>query len=275
MLKMSRRQSLVLGFSAVAVSPGAIWAAAPVADDPWPGLVTDVFSDTAMQRTDSVVIMEAPYRSLDAALTPLTVNLSPPAGDAIKTVTLVVDRNPAPVAAVFRLGETADVSRIETRIRVNENTAMHAVAETVSGKLYVSEKFIKAAGGCSAPSIKNQDEAVASLGKMKLRQFGAPTSASAPREVQLQIRHPNNSGFQVDQVTHYYIPARFVSDIKLWQGEDLIVGIEGGISLSEDPTVRVTFRHNGAKSFRADILDTDQAAFSASWDAIPPGSSAS
>jgi sulfur-oxidizing protein SoxY len=253
--------------------PASVRAAAPAADDPWPGLITDVFSDRQMETTESVIAIEAPYRSLDAALTPLTLNLSPPAGETIKLVTLVIDRNPAPVAAVFRLGETAGVNRIETRVRVNENTAIHAVAETASGKLYVTEKFVKAAGGCSAPGIKSQDEAIASLGRMKLRQFEVPANASSPREVQLLIRHPNNSGFQVDQVTLYYIPARFVSDIRLWQGEDLILAVEGGISLSEDPTIRLTFRHNGSKSLRAEIVDTEKAAFSESWEVLPPGSS--
>lgn len=271
MTNLTRRSTLLFGASLAAVGVPAL-AGAPAADDPWPGLVTDVFSDRAMEKTDKIVSLETPYRSLDAALTPLTLHLASPPSDPIAAVTLVIDHNPAPVAAVFKLGRNADVSRIETRVRVNENTLIHAVAETAGGRLFVTEKSIKAAGGCSAPSVKDPDEALASLGKMKLRQFEAPANAEAPREAQLLIRHPNNSGFQVDQITHYYIPARFVRDIKLWQGDDLIVGVEGGISLSEDPSIRLTFRYNGATSYRAEIVDTEQAAFSGSWQAIPPGS---
>jgi sulfur-oxidizing protein SoxY len=272
MTLISRRHALLLGSALPATLSRAGRAAASQTDDPWPGLVTDVFADRPMQQTETVVSMDVPYRSLDAALTPLTLTLAAPLNDPIDRVTLVIDRNPAPVAAVFRLGAEAGVSRIETRVRVNENTAIHAVAETAGGRLFVTERFVKAAGGCSAPAIKSTDEAMASLGRMKLRQFEAPVAESAPREVQLLIRHPNNSGFQVDQVTHYYIPARFVSDIKLYQGDDLIVAVEGGISLSEDPSLRLTFRHNGAKTFRAEIVDTEQAAFAESWDAVPPGS---
>lgn len=271
MSRLSRR-SIVLGLSVLAWPGLPALAQAPAKDDPWPGLVTDVFNDRPMEKTDTVIAMEAPYRSEDAALTPLTLHLRPHGSDPITTVTLVIDRNPAPVAAVFKLGEKALVSRIETRVRVNEATAIHAVAETAGGKLYVTEKFVKASGGCAAPSIKNADEALASLGKMKLRQFPVPTNdASGTREAQLMIRHPNNSGFQMDQVTLYYIPARFVNDIKLWQGDDLILGIEGGISISEDPTFRISFRHNGAKTFKASIVDTDQTAFERTWDAIEPG----
>lgn len=271
MMPISRR-SILLGLSTLAWPCTLALAQAPAKHDPWPGLVTDVFDDRPLEKTDSIIAMEAPYRSHDAALTPLTLHLEPPDDDPVKIVTLVIDRNPAPVAAVFKLGDKAQVNRIETRVRVNENTAIHAVAETVGGKLYMTEKFVKAAGGCAAPSVKNADEAQASLGKMKLRQFPVPAGgASGLREAQLMIRHPNNSGFQVDQVTHYYIPARFVNDIKLWQGDDLILGVEGGISIAEDPIFRISFRHNGAKTFKALIVDTEQAAFERSWDAIEPG----
>lgn len=272
MTDLSRR-SILLAIPTLALPSLPAAAEAPAKDDPWPSLVTDVFSDRPMEKTDTVIAMEAPYRSADAALTPLTLHINSLAVGPVKAVTLVIDRNPAPVAAIFKLGEKAQVSRIETRVRVNENTAIHAVAETAGGKLYVTEKFVKASGGCAAPSVKNADEALASLGKMKLRQFPVPANdASGLREAQLMIRHPNNSGFQVDQVTHYYIPARFVNDIKLWQGDELVLGVEGGISISEDPNFRFTFRGNGAKAFKASIIDTDKTAFERNWDAIEPGS---
>ncbi len=74
-----------------------------------------------------------------------------PANDPsrVKKVTLVIDSNPAPVAAVFEFGPKAGVATIETRVRVNQNTLVHAVAETIGGKYYVSESFVAAAGGCS------------------------------------------------------------------------------------------------------------------------------
>ncbi len=273
-MKLTRRDCVQFTFSGLAAGslPGWATAAAP-GEDPWPGLVTDVFADRPMLPAGPVISMETPMRSMDAALTPLTLHMASPAGDPIKTVTLVIDHNPAPVAAVFGFGQDANVSRLETRVRVNENTNIHAVAETASGKLYMTVNFVKAAGGCSAPSTKNQDEAMASLGRMKLRQFEVPANGNKPREVQLMIRHPNNSGFQMDQLTHYYIPARFINDVKLWQGKDLIVSVEGGISISEDPSFRITFLHQGTEPYRAEIVDTDKTAFSGSWEAVPPGSS--
>ena len=49
------------------------------------------------------------------------------------------------------------------------------------------------------------------------------------------IRHPNNSGLQRDQVSLLYIPANFVDELRVWQGDALLFGMKSGISISEDP----------------------------------------
>ena len=60
--------------------------------------------------------------------------------------------------------------------------------------------------------------------------FGKPTDggASVPREAQVMIRHPNNSGLQRDQVTLLYIPAHFVDELAVRQGDALLFRMEGG-----------------------------------------------
>lgn len=272
MTRLDRRSVLQLSVLALLSVPASADTAAE--DDPWPGLAADIFAGRPLQPTDTIVSLDAPYRAEDAAVTPLTLRLGLPAGDgrAIKTVTLVIDHNPVPVAAVFTIGSEASISTIATRVRVNENSNIHAVAELSDGSLHVTAKFVKAAGGCSAPSMKNQDEAMANLGKMKLRQFPVPSgAANMARDVQLMIRHPNNSGFQIDQVTHYYIPARYVSDIEISRGKSLLLKIEGGISLSEDPNIRFTYRGDDEAEYNVKAIDTQEASFTASWPAIAPG----
>jgi sulfur-oxidizing protein SoxY len=244
-------------------------------DDPWPGLVNDLFDGRAMEATETIVVLEAPYRAEDAALVPITIRLQPQAGDTrhIAKLSLVIDQNPVPLAAVFEFGANAGVETISTRVRVNEYTKIHAVAEASDGTLYVTEKFVKAAGGCSAPAMKNQDEAMASLGRLKFRQFAVPEGRqNGRREAQIMIRHPNHSGFQRDQVTNLYIPARFINVIDLKQGAEPIFRVTGGISLSEDPNIRFSFRYNGAKSFIADFIDTEDTKFHGEWPAEPEGS---
>ena len=194
-----------------------------------------------------------------------------PAGDPrrVKAITVVIDRNPAPVAATFTLGAHAQTSSISTRVRVDSYTNVHAVAELSDGKLYGVATFVKASGGCSAPAAKNADEAQANLGQMKLRQFAPAGDAPAGgmREAQIMIRHPNNSGLQMDQITHLYVPLFIVSELRVWQGDQLLLSVNGGISISEDPNIRFAYRPNGAATFRAEARDTDGHVFRAQWPA--------
>jgi sulfur-oxidizing protein SoxY len=257
---------------AVHVSPSP--AAEPY--DPWPGLVQDVFNNRPMSDGSEVIGLEMPYRAEDAAIVPVTLKskLAPDDSRQVRTITLVIDQNPAPMAAKFELGPDARVSEISTRVRVNNYTNVHAVAELSDGKLYMVKTFVKASGGCSAPAAKNAEEAKARLGQMKYRQFAraeqGPTNGI--REAQIMIGHPNNSGLQMDQLTHLYIPAFFVDELHLWQDDSPVLSMEGGISISEDPNIRFTYVSNGAKTFRAEAKDTSGHIFQKEWKADTSGS---
>ena len=237
--------------------------------DPWPGLVQDIFNNRAMNAGDDVLSIEMPYRAEDAAIVPVTLRSKLAPGDArrLKAITLVIDQNPAPMAAKFELGPDARVSEISTRVRVNSYTNVHAVAELSDGKLYVVKTFVKASGGCSAPAGKNAEEAKNHLGQMKYRQFARADQgpSSGPREAQIMIGHPNNSGLQMDQITHLYVPAFFIDELRLWQDGSPVLSMEGGISISEDPNIRFTYVSNGAKTFRAEARDTSGHIFQKEW----------
>jgi sulfur-oxidizing protein SoxY len=257
----------VLTAAALVLSGVAGPAMATEEKDPWPDLVRDVFNGRDIVDGAAVIAVEMPNRAEDAAIVPVTLRTTLPLGDArsVKSITLVIDQNPAPVAATFQTGP--GVTMISTRVRVNSYTNVHAVAELDDGKLYVVATYVKASGGCSAPAAKNADEAVASLGQMRLRQFPAtdPAPASRPREAQIMVRHPNNSGLQMDQVTRLYVPAFFVQNLKVWQDDDLVFAIDGGISISEDPNIRFTYTPNGARTLRAEARDTENHVFRGEW----------
>jgi sulfur-oxidizing protein SoxY len=261
---------LTLAFSWAA--PGM--AAAPQPPDPWPDLHRDVFNGRPLVEGSGVIAIEMPYRAEDAAIVPVTLRLALPPADprAIKAVTLVIDQNPAPVAATFRLGDAAGVSMIATRVRVDSYTTVRAVAELSDGSLHMAKTFVKASGGCSAPAAKNADEAQANLGQMRLRQLGKGEQgpASRSREAQIMIRHPNNSGLQMDQLTRLYTPAFFVRDLTVSQGDALVLRMESGISLSEDPNIRFAYRPNGASVLRAEAIDTDNHRFAGEWPVEQP-----
>ncbi len=195
-------------------------AATPEANDPWPGLVQDIFNNRPMNDGADVIAIEMPYRAEDAAIVPVTLRTKLPPGDGrrVLRITLVIDQNPAPMAAKFELGPDANVSEISTRVRVNNYTDVHAVAELSDGKLYMTKTYVKASGGCSAPAAKTADEAKSRLGQMRYRQFARQARdcqgpASGAREAQIMIGHPSNSGLQMDQVTQLYTPAFFVDRV--------------------------------------------------------------
>ena len=262
-----RRSSTVLLSMVLAL----VFAPAKAAEsyDPWPGLVQDIFNNRAMQDGADVIAIEMPARAEDASIVPVTLRskLGPTDERRIKTITLVIDQNPAPMAAKFTLGTDANVSAISTRVRVNNYTDVHAVAELTDGQLYVVKTYVKASGGCSAPAAKNPDEAKAHIGQMRYRQFAQPGSGATNgmRDAQVMIGHPNNSGLQMDQVTQLYIPAFFIDRLTLTQDGSLVLSVEGGISISEDPNIRFTYVSNGAKQFRAEARDTQGHVFEHDW----------
>jgi sulfur-oxidizing protein SoxY len=238
--------------------------------------VQDIFNNRPMNDGADVIGIEMPYRAEDAAIVPVTLRtkLAPTDSRRVVAITLVIDQNPAPMAAKFELGPDARVSEISTRVRVNNYTDVHAVAELSDGKLYVVKTFVKASGGCSAPAAKNADEANNHLGQMKYRQFArsGEGTAGGTREAQIMIGHPNNSGLQMDQVTQLYIPAFFIDELKLWQDDSPVLAMEGGISISEDPNLRFNYVSDGAKMFRAEAKDTSGHVFRNEWKVDGSGS---
>ena len=227
--------------------------------DPWPSLAPDLFPGKTIILDDAIAL-EAPVRAEDAAIVPMTLRMMRP---DIRKATLVIDQNPMPMAAAFSFGESAGVGFVETRTRVNSYTNVHAVAETADGALHAQVKFVKAAGGCSAPAGKDMDEAATNMGKMKYRAF--KSADPSRREAQIMIRHPNSSGMQMDQLTHLYIPAHYLDRVEVRQGDAPIFTMDGGISLSEDPVFRFDYKPNGAKTIFVEAHDTKGNVFKAEW----------
>jgi sulfur-oxidizing protein SoxY len=84
------------------------------------------------------------------------------------------------------------------------------------------------------------------------------------------LRHPQNSGLQMDQLTRLYIPPFFIDNLKVWQGDDLVLAMDGGISISEDPNIRFNYKPNGAASFRVEAVDTSKHTFRDEWTIDKP-----
>ncbi len=269
------------GIAALAVAVAASFlilapparAANATPEENWKNLADALFPHQTLTEDGTIIKLGTPLAAEDAALVPVTLHMNDtdpnlPANDPrrVKKITLVIDENPSPVAAVFELGPNASVTKIETRVRVNQNTKVHAVAETVGGKLYVSESFVAAAGGCSAPSGDTDTADGPPLGTIRVREIKPEYVSNDARrkEAVVMIKHPNNSGMQMDQETHLYIPARYVDSLRVTQGDTLIFAMTGGISISEDPNFRFDYISNGSGKMAVTASDSKGAKFSKS-----------
>ena len=235
----------------------------------WESLRHDVFGDRPIADGGGWLTVEAPYRAEDAAIVPVTIRQDADAPHRVTALHLIVDENPAPVAATFTFGPAMPTLDFHTRVRVDQYSNVRAIAETEAGELFMAGRFVKASGGCSAPSLKDAEAAMAHIGKLKVRYF--PTSDAKPkrsgelREAQVMMRHPNYSGLQMNQVTQLFIPAHFVDALEVHQGDELVFRMEAGISISEDPVFRFHYRDNGAEAFTVKASDTDGEVYEGSF----------
>jgi len=232
-----------------------------------------MFGDRTLGPAAGVVALEAPARAQDASLVPISISLASPGpapADQIKAIYVLVDGNPSPLAGTFHFGPAADPHSLRLRVRVDQYSFIHAVAETEDGRLFVAERFVKAAGGCSAPSLKDPKLAMSRMGQIRLHLAGeAPVRDGTPATAQLLISHPNSNGMQVDQLTHNFVPARFIQDIQIRQGDTLVLRLAADISLSEDPALTFGFVPQGAGPLRIEVLDSTQAVFRQEFPLTP------
>jgi len=261
----TRTRACALGIALSLAAPAPIAAA----DDPWPELRELLFAGRAIQDGAGVIALAAPERAHDAAVVPLTIaaEMAQTPERYIRTVHLLIDRNPAPIAAVFHLTPDNGVATIATRVRVNEYTNVRAIAETSDGALYMASRFVKASGGCSAPALKDHEQAMARLGKMKLNH--PPFRFNEPNQVQLLISHPNYSGLQIDQLSRNWIPPDYVQTIEVSYGDRPILAVDGDISLSENPSLHFSFVPDQPGELEVEVRDSEDRTFTGSWPVGP------
>jgi sulfur-oxidizing protein SoxY len=219
-----------------------------------------VFADREVVDGSELLSLDAPMRAPDPALVPLTITMM--GSKPIKSVYVVIDNNPAPLAGHFIFGPAADMHTLKMRVRVDQYTDIHAVAEGADGKLYAVAKFVKASGGCSAPA---GNEATQDIGQMKLHLLDS-FAAGKPVQAQLMIRHPNFNGMQMNQITRYYTPAHFIRTIDVSYGGRSVLHVDADISLSTDPVLDFGFVPRGPGKLEIVVRDSKDEHFEHSFD---------
>lgn len=181
----------------------------------------------------------------------------------IKAIYLIVERNPSPTAGVFHFSPESGRAQVETRLRFEDFSFVRAVAEMNDGRLYMAQRWVKAAGGCSAPNAKNRlPESL--LGKMKLRFDDEMISYNKPNLVQLMIRHPNESAlasdFDAEQVP------QFVRSVRVTYEGRTVMDAEVDFSISDNPNFRFFFTPQEKGELKIEVEDTHDKRFMHSID---------
>ncbi len=265
----------LLGAAAVllVLSPVAGMATTVEEDMLWTGgLRQAYFGNRPITQSDDLIVLDVPKRAKDAAIVPVSITARIPQTDEryIETIYLIIDKNPGALAGKFNFTPKSGRADLAFRVRIDAYTPVRAIAETNDGQLYMSRRFVKASGGCSAPAGSDLDAAMARLGKIKLKTHGEAQLAE-PVAAQLMISHPNLNGLQMDQVTRLYAPAHFVRHIKVsFEGEE-VFSAETSFGISENPSFRFFFVPEDEGQLTAEITDTKNLQFSQSLEVSAAG----
>jgi sulfur-oxidizing protein SoxY len=254
------RRSL-LTFAAVAVAAvGATTTA--LAGSAWDDVKANVFSGRTIEPAGEIVQLSAPFRPKDQSHVPIGVEAAFDDGRTIRSLTLIVDQNPTPVAAVIEFGQQREKARIATELRLNAATDVRAIVEASDGRLYMADRFVKFAGGqasCSAPPTGDPEVIAANMGKMTfepLRKKVAAASEIMPG-ARLKVSHPNHTGMVMDQLTLLYTPLRIVSELAVHEGDEHVLTMKGSMTLSQDPFLDFDYKINGAEKMHISVTDSD------------------
>ncbi len=272
---MRRRQFLLAG---AAVVPASLLRAAHAEEamptPEWDALRTLLFGDRIIATEGAALpVLEAPPRAADAAVVPIALRSPFDQSPAryVKTMYLVIDRNPTPVAAVFRFTPESGRAEVETRVRVEQYTYIRAIAELEDGSLHMASRFVKASGGCSAPAGKDPAAAAANLGQMRLRV--GEDIGEVPRRARLMIRHPNSSGLVMDQISRLYAKAHFVREVSVRYRGKPVLEADLSFAISENPDFVFRFLPADGGALEARVVDTEGLEFTARTEVAGKGAS--
>jgi sulfur-oxidizing protein SoxY len=207
---------------------------------------------------DQRMSIEAPASTPDPAATPVVLRFGPDLAGKVKQIRVIIDNNPSPLVTTMDLKSGLPVEEIDLRVRIDRFTSVRAIAETDDGHLEMRSTWVNASGGCSAPPSAAQ---AGTLGEIRFRPSGDA------RALQISIRHPNNSGFQIDPRSGDPIPPHFISHIRLLSGGATLLEADTGISLSENPTLRLATSRplSTPMTFEATDIPSQQL-FTATWN---------
>ena len=262
------RRRALQGLAALAAAPAASsWAAIgglPSAEHrdsspEWERLSGKLFGGKPLIHGQSVVQLFVPLRAAYGASVPVKVVSKLPQRPElhVRKMFVVVDKNPSQLAMVLDLTTEVGQADFETRLRVDEYSHVRVVSELSNGELHTDSRYVKTSGGCSAPPNR---ESLHLIGKTMLKVAGE-LRLEQPVPADVTVLHPNDTGFELNQVTVMYIPPHFVRSIAVSYAGRKVFDADLDFSVSENPTLRFNFVPHGKGELRAEVTDSKDARF--------------
>ncbi|MCB5188618.1 quinoprotein dehydrogenase-associated SoxYZ-like carrier [Methylobacillus caricis] len=255
----NRRIIIALTTITIAGTGNTVWAEAST--EIWPVMKEGFFPKRTIEEADFIKL-SGPKRAESGAQVPITLTIDKPqnAPDAIKSVYIIVDANPIPLAATYHLSEQLGKLQLSTRIRLETDSYIHAVGETADGKLYMTAIPIRASGGCGGV-VDGDDKAVlAAAGKIKMN-VETPVTFAQPTTATFIIKHPMFTGLQRDLVSQGFRPAFYIQKASFTYDGKPVLDVDFGVGTSEDPYLRFDFVPPAAGTLEVKASDNEEGKF--------------
>ena len=226
----------------------------PEASSNWQFYKPLMFGNKEINNDQNIVKIFLNTKTSDATTVPLMINglIDQTPESFIKKIYIIVDNNPSPVAGVFNFSPDNGRVKIETRLRFEKFSFVRAVAEMNDGTLFQAAEWVKAEGGCSAPSAGSDGENV-DLGKIRVR-VDEIRNYEDPLLTEVQIKHPNESGLSIDFPSDKV--ARFIRDINVTYNDTNVFDGKVDFSLSDNPIIRFYFLPGRDGVLKINLTDT-------------------
>ena len=219
----------------------------------WPYVKERLFSDRPIAEAEFLTI-SGPQRASSGAQVPVTIKLDSPDDIEMKYVFLIIDANPTQHAATYKLTNLSQELELSTRIRMETDSFVRAVAEDTEGKLYMSVIPIRASGGCSGYMDVFDPKLTANLGKILVK--------SKDKFLTTRIKHPNFTGLQKDLASGGFIPRWIVEEIIYVNNEEIVLVAQNKISMSQDPYLKFKVNSDIKGDLNIMVRDTKGQGFS-------------
>jgi sulfur-oxidizing protein SoxY len=225
----------------------------------WEALRPKLFQNRPIQAGQSRVQVIVPLRAAYGATVPvkMVAKLAQRPELYMKRLHIVIDKNPSPIAAVLELTPELGQADFETRLRVDEYSHIRVITEWSDGALHMDSRYVKVSGGCSAPPNRDHPE---NIGKTAFKlpeglKMGAPTAAD------VTVTHPNDTGFELNNITVMFIPPHFVRSLKVSYAGRKLFDAELDFSISENPSFRFNFVPKSEGELKAEVEDSKEGRF--------------